>query len=146
MDAVLASIVAVVGTLAGSWGTLIIQQRAAARAERRAELRRAGAAFLGALTAYRAGVFALSQAREQPDRAACTAAVRSVRAALTAARDDLLLATADPAIARVVHDALGASFALGDDTEQRGITTGRPAALEAHHSVLSALAEAIRSA
>ncbi|MFF2613447.1 hypothetical protein [Kitasatospora sp. NPDC058046] len=147
----LASLIAVFGTLAGSLGTIHLQQRAARRATRRHDLQTAGGQLLTALTAYRAAVYALwttnttnPDTNNPPTEQITT--VRTARAALTAARDTLFLLTADATVRGAVHAALDATFALGDDQEQEQITTGRPAALDAHHTVLDALASAIETA
>ncbi|MFI0718907.1 hypothetical protein [Streptomyces sp. NPDC021224] len=145
MDAVLTSLIAVLGTLGGSLGALILQQRATTRAERRRELHTVGATFLTALTSYRRAVYVLSTLTPDADRTAAIADVRQTRAALTAARDALLLIATEPDVHRAVHAAIGAAFDLGDDAEQQRVTTGRQAALDAHNEVLNALGIAIRS-
>ncbi|MGW3183856.1 hypothetical protein ACWDD9_31765 [Kitasatospora sp. NPDC001119] len=149
MDTVLASLIAVIGTLTGSLGTIHLQQRAARRATHRHDLQTAGGHLLTALTAYRAAVYALWTATtSDPDStpAEQIAAVRTARAHLTAARDALFLLTTDTTVRDAVHAALDATFALGDDQEQDQITSGRPAALDAHHTLLDALAAAIHGA
>lgn len=149
MDTLLASLIAVAGTLAGSLGTLRYQLRATLRAEHRRALHETGAAFLTALTAYRAAVYALWVANTTSTEGGTeteTTAVRTARAALTAARDTLLLLTTDPAVRDATNAAVAAAFALGDDTEQTHVTTGRPAALAAHHRLLETLAHAITTA
>ncbi|MET8539198.1 hypothetical protein ABZW03_00855 [Kitasatospora sp. NPDC004799] len=151
MDTVLASLIAVIGTLTGSLGTIHLQQRATRRAVHRHDLQSAGGQLLTALTAYRAAVYALWTANttnpdaDNPPTEQITT-VRIARAALTAARDALFLLTTDTAVRDAVHNALDATFALGDDQEQDQITTGRPAALAAHHTLLDALAAAIKTA
>lgn len=149
MDTLFASLVAVAGTLAGSLGTLRYQMRATLRAEHRRALHRTGADFLTALTAYRAAVYTLWVANTRTAETGTkteVAAVRSARASLTAARDTLLLLTTDSTVRAAVRTAVSATFALGDDTEQDHVTTGRPAALDAHNHLLDALAHAINSA
>ena len=146
MDTVLASLVAVLGTLGGSLGALVLQQRAAVRAERRRQLHATGVAFLSALTEYRRAVYVLSVLAPGDDRAAPIAAVRDARAILTAARDGLLLVADDADVHAAVHAAIGTAFGLGDDAEQARVTTGRQAALDAHNNVLQTLGAAIRAA
>jgi len=149
VDTVLASLIAVIGTLAGGLGTLHLQQRSALRAEHRRDLQTTGAAFLAALTRYRAAVYALWTTNPTtPDahRAERIAEVRSARATLTGARDALLLLTADPTVRAAAHQAINAAYHLGDDQDQRHISTGRPAALSAHQTALDALTHAIRTA
>jgi hypothetical protein len=146
----LTTLIAVLGTLAGSLGALALQQRATTRAERRTALHTTGARFLAALTGYRAALYALWRAREDEapteEVAARTADVRQARATLTAARDSLLLlAVHDAALTTTVHAAVDAAYHLGDDIEQDHITTGRPAALAAHDGALAALAHTIRT-
>lgn len=146
MSAFLASLVAVLGTLGGSLGALLLQQRATARAEQRRELRTAGAAALAALTEYRRTVYVLSTLATDADRSNAVAAVRESRAALTAARDALLLVADDPDVHAAMYAAVDAAYALGDDTEQEHVTTGRPAALNAHNALLRVLSAAVRAA
>ncbi|MFJ1753853.1 hypothetical protein [Kitasatospora sp. NPDC088134] len=135
METVFTSLVAVAGTLAGSLGAIHLQQRAARRATHRQDLRNTGGAFLAALTAYRAAVYALWTANTTTGNppAEQTATVRAARAALTA----------DTAVRTTAHAAVAATFALGDDQAQEQITTGRQAALDTHHNALNALATAI---
>jgi hypothetical protein len=144
------TLIAVLGTLAGSLGALYLQQRATARTERRAALHVTGGAFLSALTTYRGSVYALSRAREDgasPDEVgARITEVRQARAAVTAARDSLLLlAASSDQVTTAVHAAVDAAFGLGDDIEQHRVTEGRPDALAAHNAALAALAHAIRT-
>jgi hypothetical protein len=146
----LSTLIAALAALAGSLGTLALQQRSAQRAERRAALHTAGAAFLAALTTYRRSVYSLWRAHDDgipaDEVTARTTDVRQARAALTAARDSLLLLAAhDRHLTAAVTQAIAAAFHLGDDTEQRHVTEGRPAALAAHDGALAALAHAIRT-
>jgi hypothetical protein len=147
---VLSTLIAALAALTGSLGTLALQQRSAQRAERRAALHTTGGAFLAALTTYRRSVYTLWRAHDDDAPAAevnaRTADVRAARAALTAARDSLLLlAAGTDRITTTVHAAVAAAYHLGDDTEQDHITTGRPAALAAHNAALNALAHTIRT-
>lgn len=144
MDTVLSSLIAVAGTLIGGLGGLHYQQRAALRAERRRDLQAAGGQHLTALTTYRAAVYALSAAPADQHPQHVTT-VRDARARVTATRDALLLITQDPAVRTAVGAAISSTFALGDDIEQDHVTTGRPAALNAHHTLLAALEHTIRN-
>jgi hypothetical protein len=147
---VLSTLIAALAALVGSLGTLALQQRSAQRAERRTALHTTGAAFLAALTTYRASVYSLWRAHTDGAPAdevtARTTDVRHARAALTTARDSLLLlAAGTDRITTTVHAAVDAAYHLGDDTEQDHVTTGRPAALAAHNAALAALAHTIRT-
>ncbi|MEU2873773.1 hypothetical protein ABZ769_31990 [Streptomyces olivoreticuli] len=125
METVLTSVIAVLGTLAGTGAAYALQQRAAARSERAArqeELRRdrqeAVRALVRALTAHRRNLYTRWKLTCQEAAPGRQEEARweswSSRSAVSDARVALRMVTGDAELLHRADLAIGCSYALGD--------------------------------
>ncbi|MFE9337673.1 pRL2-23 [Streptomyces sp. NPDC007063] len=146
MNAVWASVVAVVGTLLGALTTGLLQRWVTSRAERAAHLQRLQEAATGladALTDYRGRLYwetrLASRAGATPEQEEATHESWAARSRVNYAINRLLLATQDERILRLATEARNATFDV-----QTG-TCAPPDAREQQFAFLAAVAEASRS-
>ncbi|WP_139141083.1 hypothetical protein [Streptomyces qinglanensis] len=146
MNAVWASVVAVIGTLLGALTTGLLQRWVSSRAEHTARIQRlqdAATSLADALTDYRGRLYwetrLATQDEGTPEQEEATHESWAARSRVNYAINRLLLATQDERILRLATEARNATFDV-----QTG-TCAPPDAREQQFAFLAAVAEASRS-
>lgn len=138
------TIVAVVGALAGAFGTTALQYVTTTRAQRRQALADAVKALLAAVVRHREHQWLKIAARRDGLRDAEGARERryAARSSVTSAMDALHMATRDGGLLATAQEAVDAAMALGDASESTLDAAGLRAR-KAHTALREVAAKAV---
>jgi hypothetical protein len=138
------AIIAVIGTLAGAVVSGLVQHLTTTRERRRQELVTASIALVDALVGHRRHQYLKIKARREnrEDTPDAVEARYAARSAVTTAMAALRLATRDRRLLTLAEEARGATFALGDASEEE-LPAARQRSLDAHDALLDAAAKAV---
>ncbi|MGW7603183.1 hypothetical protein [Streptomyces antimycoticus] len=152
METVLASAIAVIGTLLGSITTITLQQRAAQKTEYRTTLAAAAGKLAHALSTHRGDLYyrwelaqpGISTDPDEAEEARRTS--HTSRDAITGLLYQLLALTADQELLRVTYAAIDVTYAVkrkGEDlsaVSKADMAARRDRGIEADHALLAAVA------
>ncbi|MEU9122828.1 hypothetical protein AB0C96_23690 [Streptomyces sp. NPDC048506] len=155
MDAVLASVVAVVGTLTGSWVTYSFQRRSAERAERvrgqellRQERIAACSAFIGILMEYRKNLYFRWRLKDEAAPEEQRMRERDETYRLRAEAEHVLarvrLVTDDAALMRLASEALRVPSSLRHAVDRADLVGRRDEVERVHDEFVEAVALFVR--
>ncbi|GAA1143492.1 hypothetical protein [Streptomyces javensis] len=155
METVLASAIAVLGTLLGSITTITLQQRTAQKAEQRTALAAAAAKLAHALSTHRGHLYRRWELA-QPDTSTTPDELEAARRTSHASRDtvtgplyQLRALTTDQELIRLAVAAVDAAYAVkrkGEDlasVSAADIAARRDWGIAADHALLAAVAERV---
>ncbi|GAA2219394.1 hypothetical protein GCM10010400_76450 [Streptomyces aculeolatus] len=138
------TIIAVVGALAGAFGTTALQYVTTTRQQRRQALADAVKALLAAIVGHREHQWLKIAARRDGLRDVEGAREKryAARSSVTSAMDAVYMATRDSALLAAAQEAIDAAFALGDAPEDE-IDAAGERARKAHTALRLAAAKAV---